>query len=461
MRSSTAASRPSRGSRSAAARKAPRMSTGCATRAPASTCATPRSSSTYSSACTARTSSPALGSAWRSCTAWSRAMADGYGPRAGRMKAPASFSRCRRRPDDDRRTNGNPACGRQRRGRGNDHARPEAEQPGEQAALGEGRRRGARLPVLRRQIRRARAAQASQDSAPRHQDAQGGRHRGVAAAEGKPRHARDSRRGHDLVERGARRGGKLPARCQQLYRQAGAVRGVSRDCSEDRPVLGDHQPRAAMTAAPPIRVLLTEDVVADAELEMRELKRAGMRIAHRVAQTEESFVEALHDFDPVIILSDFSMPGFDGMAALALARELCPETPFIFVSGTIGEEYAIRALRNGATDYVLKTNLVRLPAAVERALADAHQRERLVRLSRIRDIASGVNSALVRLRERAALFEEICRIAVEVGRFSGAHVGLLGAGGTLEWMARRGTSVAHLKSATVSISEDMEKARTT
>jgi diguanylate cyclase (GGDEF)-like protein/PAS domain S-box-containing protein len=71
------------------------------------------------------------------------------------------------------------------------------------------------------------------------------------------------------------------------------------------------------------------------------------------------------------------MPNFDGMAALAMAREMCPETPFIFVSGTIGEEYAIRALKNGATDYVLKTNLVRLPAAVERALADAkHRRER-------------------------------------------------------------------------------------
>ena len=64
------------------------------------------------------------------------------------------------------------------------------------------------------------------------------------------------------------------------------------------------------------------------------------------------------------------MPHFDGMAALALARELAPDTPFIFVSGTIGEEYAIRALRNGATDYVLKSNLVRLPAAVERAMAD-------------------------------------------------------------------------------------------
>ena len=75
-----------------------------------------------------------------------------------------------------------------------------------------------------------------------------------------------------------------------------------------------------------------------------------------------------------MILSDFSMPGFDGMAALALARELSPDTPFVFVSGTIGEEYAIRALKNGATDYVLKSNLMRLPAAVERALAEARER---------------------------------------------------------------------------------------
>ncbi|HXU43292.1 MAG TPA: EAL domain-containing protein [Burkholderiales bacterium] len=176
-----------------------------------------------------------------------------------------------------------------------------------------------------------------------------------------------------------------------------------------------------MTAAT-IRILLTEDVVSDAELEVRELKRAGLRITHRITDTEQTFTEALRDFAPDVILSDFSMPTFDGMSALALARELRPETPFIFVSGTIGEEYAIRALKNGATDYVLKTNLVRLPAAVERALADARQRQRLARLSRIRDIASGVNSALVRLRERGALFEEFCRIAAARGGFVVARI---------------------------------------
>jgi diguanylate cyclase (GGDEF)-like protein/PAS domain S-box-containing protein len=126
--------------------------------------------------------------------------------------------------------------------------------------------------------------------------------------------------------------------------------------------------------APAIRVLLTEDVVSDAELEVRELKRAGLRVAHRLVTTEESFAAALREFAPDVILSDFSMPGFDGMAALALARELSPDTPFVFVSGTIGEEYAIRALKNGATDYVLKSNLMRLPAAVERALAEARER---------------------------------------------------------------------------------------
>lgn len=127
-------------------------------------------------------------------------------------------------------------------------------------------------------------------------------------------------------------------------------------------------------AAPVIRVLLTEDVAADAELEVRELKRAGLRVAHRIVESEESFEQALREFAPDVILSDFAMPHFDGMAALALARELAPDTPFIFVSGTIGEEYAIRALKNGATDYVVKSNLVRLPAAVERAVAEARER---------------------------------------------------------------------------------------
>ncbi len=182
-----------------------------------------------------------------------------------------------------------------------------------------------------------------------------------------------------------------------------------------------------MSLAPLIRVLLTEDVSADAELEVREMKRAGLRVTHKIADTERTFTDALREFDPDIILSDFSMPHFDGMSALALARELRPQTPFIFVSGTIGEEYAIRALKNGATDYVLKTNLVRLPAAVERALADAQQRRRLVRLSRVREFSSHINWALVRLRNRDELLAAICRIAVEVGGLSGARIGLVDA----------------------------------
>ena len=131
-----------------------------------------------------------------------------------------------------------------------------------------------------------------------------------------------------------------------------------------------------------LRILMVEDVQTDAELEVRELKRAGLRVAHRVVETEQTFREALKDFQPALIISDFSMPHFDGMWALALARELAPEVPFLFVSGTIGEEYAIRALKNGASDYVLKNNLVRLPAAVERSLEDAKARALRVKMER-------------------------------------------------------------------------------
>ena len=120
-----------------------------------------------------------------------------------------------------------------------------------------------------------------------------------------------------------------------------------------------------------MRILLIEDETHDAELVLRALKRAGLDCTGHRVDTEPEFRKQLAEFSPQVILSDFSMPRFDGMSALAIARELHPEIPFIFVSGTIGEEYAIQALKNGATDYVLKHDLARLPPAVERALQDA------------------------------------------------------------------------------------------
>ncbi len=119
-----------------------------------------------------------------------------------------------------------------------------------------------------------------------------------------------------------------------------------------------------------MKVLMVEDEPHDAEMAMRTLRKSGLECTGLRVDTEEAFLQALAECVPDVILSDFSMPLFDGMSALAIAQRQLPDVPFIFVSGTIGEEYAINALKNGAVDYVLKGNLARLAPAVERALAD-------------------------------------------------------------------------------------------
>jgi len=135
----------------------------------------------------------------------------------------------------------------------------------------------------------------------------------------------------------------------------------------------------------PLRIVIVEDSRPDVELAMRELARAGLSIRNEVTDTEEGFRAAIKN-RPDAIISDFSMPRFNGMRALAIARETCPEVPFLFVSGTLGEDYAIRALQNGAVDYVLKGNLLRLPPALTRAVRDA--RERAARRAREAELAA-------------------------------------------------------------------------
>jgi diguanylate cyclase (GGDEF)-like protein/PAS domain S-box-containing protein len=123
-----------------------------------------------------------------------------------------------------------------------------------------------------------------------------------------------------------------------------------------------------------VRILIVEDLAHDAELMLKELRRAGISCdAHRV-ETGVEYRRELEEFQPDVILSDFTMPGFDGMKALSIASQSYSHIPFIFVSGTLGEEYAVRALKNGATDYIMKSNLLRLPATVERAIKEAEER---------------------------------------------------------------------------------------
>jgi diguanylate cyclase (GGDEF)-like protein/PAS domain S-box-containing protein len=123
-----------------------------------------------------------------------------------------------------------------------------------------------------------------------------------------------------------------------------------------------------------IKLLIVEDMATDAELEVRALGRAGLSCEVMRVETEADYLRQLEAFSPDLILCDFTLPRFDGMSALALARDRHPDVPFIFVSGTIGEEVAIESLKRGASDYVLKTNLARLGPAVKRALQDAEDR---------------------------------------------------------------------------------------
>ena len=183
------------------------------------------------------------------------------------------------------------------------------------------------------------------------------------------------------------------------------------------------------------RLLILEDVAAEAELAVHQLKRAGLNCTWTRVETEGAFRTALHEVRPDVVLSDFSLPAYDGSDALDLVRREAPDVPFIFVSGTIGEERAIDALKRGAVDYVLKTNLARLAPAVTRALMEAElRRERLAaevrieRLSRVLHMLSAINAGVVRIRDSTHLFEETCRIAREVGKYFFAFVTLIDPG---------------------------------
>jgi signal transduction histidine kinase len=183
-----------------------------------------------------------------------------------------------------------------------------------------------------------------------------------------------------------------------------------------------------------LRILLLEDNAPHAELVEHFLREAGIKFSLVRVETRDTYVAELEREIPDMILSDYALPSFDGYAALGIAKEKAPHTPFIFVTGTMGEEVAIETLKNGATDYVLKTRLGRLGPAVQRAMresADRRERQRAEdKLRRSLEQLRALTSYLQYVRE-----EERTRIAREVHDELGQA--LTGLKLDLSWLATR------------------------
>src|ERR1700736_3553407 len=124
----------------------------------------------------------------------------------------------------------------------------------------------------------------------------------------------------------------------------------------------------------PLRILSIEDDPKDAELIQDLLEAEGVVCEVTRVDTQAALVASIEQGGIDLILADYSPPSFDGISALKFAMKACPDVPFIFVSGTLGEDVAIEALKIGAIDYVLKTRLSRLVPSVLRALREATQR---------------------------------------------------------------------------------------
>ncbi len=118
----------------------------------------------------------------------------------------------------------------------------------------------------------------------------------------------------------------------------------------------------------PLRILIVEDNTSDVEIVKRLLNKGGFHFIDKVIESKEEFISAMTDFEPELILCDYSMPRFDGMRALLIRKEMAPFTPFLLVTGSVNEEVAVECMKAGADDYVLKQNLIRLVPAVRAAL---------------------------------------------------------------------------------------------
>ncbi|MBE9570528.1 MAG: response regulator, partial [Proteobacteria bacterium] len=181
----------------------------------------------------------------------------------------------------------------------------------------------------------------------------------------------------------------------------------------------------------PLHLLILEDNPDDAELAVKELEREGFTIEWSRVDTEEGFREALSK-KPDLILADYKLPSFNGMAALKMNKQLTPEIPLIIFSGTIGEEFAVECITSGATDYVLKDRLFRLGPAVKRALEEAEEHrarkraeKHIQHLNSVLKAIRRVNQLAVFEKDRDILLQKTCDALIEARGYDGAWLGFL------------------------------------
>jgi len=218
-----------------------------------------------------------------------------------------------------------------------------------------------------------------------------------------------------------------------------------------------------------IRILHLEDDVADMELVQATLESAGIVYQINRVQTREEFSEAVSKGGYDVILADYGLPMYDGMSALQLIKELQLDVPFIFVSGTMGEDAAIEGLTEGATDYVLKQKLSRLAPALKRALLEAENKrerkqaeEELRKLNRELKAVSNCNQTLLRAEDEQSLLNDICRIICDEAGYRLAWVGYADEhddAKTVRPVAWGGFDGEYVANAKVSWADDAERAQ--
>lgn len=164
-------------------------------------------------------------------------------------------------------------------------------------------------------------------------------------------------------------------------------------------------PQDDAKAPPVIKVLHLEDNAVDGELVQELLRDSELHCEITRVSSRAEFESCLEDPRWHVILADLMLPAFDGLTALRITKQICPATPFLFVTGTMGEENAIESLKNGATDYVLKQNMARLAPAVRRALKE--REETLRRMKAESDLQKSERQLRIQLHQYALRLEEL------------------------------------------------------